>query len=439
MLPRSDAPLVRVGARRCKTRQEIVVAGPGSSLTVPGIIVSEIVRALADRQPVLRIEVDLGTYATAGLHRAPSLAAANDWLAHSNIALCRVPRNARARRKAFQSLIGPEVRIAIAYAWPGIDNSWIPQFLKVAKDVGALTTVICESLPDQNPAKAVTLADSISTADRVIVGDLSRAKELTSVIGATSPVIETHRALSLGGRSGRPLRNQFAAFLRMGSVETLSTLMAAFDAIPDSRIDDYSLQVLMRYDSQAEPSIVAHSHHADHVELIGEDMSDSDLQGLCERSSAVSIADPGLDSRVFSAAIGCGIATVVLANSRLPVVGRGYVGGLLADRSQPASVHVALAHSLRLAQLGFPRPDAWDDLARRVTDMENPVKIRQRSAALGSGAQEKDTRILEPVLSFRPTIDIGLRFPGESGHQTNRVKSSAEKMSPWSSEEGSSP
>jgi hypothetical protein len=356
---------------------------------------------------VLRIEVDLGTHPTVGLHRAPSLAAANDWLAHSNIALRRVPRNARARRKAFQSLIGPDVRIAIAYAWPGIDNSWIPQFLKVAKGAGALTTVVCESLPDPNPARVVALADSISTADRVIVGDLSEANELMSVFGARRPVIETHRALSLGGRSSRPSRNQFAAFLRIGNVDTLSTLMAAFDAIPDARVDDYSLQVLMRYDSQAIPSIIAHSHHADHVELIGEDMLDADLQELCETSSAVSIADPSLDSRAFSTAIDCGIATVVLANSRLPVVGRGYVGGLLANRSQPASVHVALAHSLRLAELGFPSPDAWDDLARRITEMEDLVKIPERSAALGFGAHEKDTRILEPALFLGPAIDIG--------------------------------
>jgi hypothetical protein len=324
---------------------------------------------------VLRIEVDLGTYPTVGLHRAPSLAAANDWLAHSNITLRSVPSNARTRRKAFQSLIGPEVQIAIAYAWPGIDNSWIPQFLQVAKDAGKMTTVIYESLPNSNPAKARALTESFGIADRVIVGDLSVAKELISVIGASGSVIETHPALSLGGRCGRISRNHVVAFLPKGNVDTLSTLIAAFDAIPDSRVCNYKLQVLMRYADQAVLSTIANSHHAAHVELISEYMSDTDLREFCDSSSAVSIADPDFDSRAFSTAIDCGIGTVVLSNSTSPVVGRGYVGGLLANRNQPASVYVALTHALRLAELGFPSPDAWDDLARLITGIEDLVRI----------------------------------------------------------------
>ena len=57
---------------------------------------------------------------------------------------------------------------------------------------------------------------------------------------------------------------------------------------------------------------------------------------------------------------------MVLSTSDLPEVGRGYVGGLLADVSHPASVHVALAHALRLAELGFPEPDSWEELAVRL-------------------------------------------------------------------------
>jgi hypothetical protein len=52
----------------------------------------------------------------------------------------------------------------------------------------------------------------------------------------------------------------------------------------------------------------------------------------------------------------------------LPEVGRSYVGGLLADLTHPASVHVALIHALRLAELSFPNPDAWDELAQRLDE-----------------------------------------------------------------------
>jgi len=397
MLRRSENPLTSDGACGREALSQIVVAGPGSSLTIPGIIVSEIVRSVADRQAVLRIEVDLGTHPTVGLHRAPSLAAANDWLAHTNISLRRMPKSSGTRKKIFQSVIGPEVRIAVAYAWPGIDNSWIPQFLKVAREAGAVTTVVCESLPHQVSAKAGTLASIFSAADRVIVGELSESNKLLSAFGGSKSVIETHRALSLGGREGRRSCNQIAAFLPKGNVHALATLLAAFDAIPDANINEYKLRVHMRYAGQAIPSLVANCHHADHVELIDEDLLDADLQELFELSSAVIVADPNGDSRVLSTAINSGIATVVLSKSTLPDVGRGYVGGLLANRSQPSSVHVALRHALRLAELGFPHPDDWDELGRLITETKNQVKIPEQIPRPRFGAHMEERRTLEPT------------------------------------------
>jgi hypothetical protein len=47
-------------------------------------------------------------------------------------------------------------------------------------------------------------------------------------------------------------------------------------------------------------------------------------------------------------------------------VGRGYVGGLIADIRRPTSVHVAHNHALRLAELRFPSPHAWFELANRL-------------------------------------------------------------------------
>jgi hypothetical protein len=79
------------------------------------------------------------------------------------------------------------------------------------------------------------------------------------------------------------------------------------------------------------------------------------------------VADPALNSRAFSTAVDSGVATVVLATPDVPKVGRGYVGGLLAEHDRPASINVALSHALRLADLRFPGPDAWMDLARRLS------------------------------------------------------------------------
>jgi hypothetical protein len=144
-------------------------------------------------------------------------------------------------------------------------------------------------------------------------------------------------------------------------------VLSAFDAIPEAWISDYQLRVIMRYTGDSMPDMVASSYHSENVRLIGEDISAGDLEELCSTSSALSVADPAIDSRAFSSAVDSGIATVVLTDSTLPMVGLGYVGGLLADLRSPSSVHVAINHALRLEELQFPSPDAWDRLARRLT------------------------------------------------------------------------
>jgi hypothetical protein len=76
-------------------KDRVVVAGPGSSLTIPGIIVAEIVRALAKGGRVTRIEVDLSSHTMAGLHRAPSLAAWHGEQSPDAIVGFHAPENTR--------------------------------------------------------------------------------------------------------------------------------------------------------------------------------------------------------------------------------------------------------------------------------------------------------------------------------------------------------
>src|ERR1700722_6641906 len=87
----------------------VTVAGPGAASTIPGIIVSEIVLALARITAVSRIEVDPDTRVTVGLHRAPSLTAAHDAVAISNVSTYRAPTTGRLRTQAFRRWIGPDV------------------------------------------------------------------------------------------------------------------------------------------------------------------------------------------------------------------------------------------------------------------------------------------------------------------------------------------
>jgi hypothetical protein len=156
----------------------------------------------------------------------------------------------------------------------------------------------------------------------------------------------------------------------------------------------------MRNKESAVVSIIANSYHARHVQLIGEDMTAGDLRELCDASSAISMANPNLDSRAFSTAVDCGIATVVLANSKSPIVGRGYVGGLMADGRDPASIHVAMAHALRLDELGFPSPRAWPELAARIIESRKPTGQLQPSLVSNYGPETK--KFPELALFLRP-------------------------------------
>jgi hypothetical protein len=364
----------------------VTVAGPGAASTIPGIIVSEIVLALARITAVSRIEVDPDTRVTVGLHRAPSLTAAHDAVAISNVSTYRAPTTGRLRTQAFRRWIGPDVGTAVAYVWPGIDNEWVEEFIQVARAANATAVVVCASLPRSSRTRATALSEIIDQADLVLVGDAPDAKELKARFRSGGPTVETHRALYLGGRGGRSSKQQITAFLAKDDADGLSTLLAAFDAIPAAWIDDYHLQVLMRYSGQALPKLVASSYHANHIRLIGEDVSTVELAEMCSHSSAIIVADPALDSRAFSTAVDCGIATVVLATSVFPAVGQGYVGGLLADFDRAASVHVALSHALRLAELGFPHPRAWDELAARLIGMPPPetAPTRQTEPAISA-------------------------------------------------------
>jgi hypothetical protein len=347
-------------------KDRVVVAGPGSSLTIPGIIVAEIVRALAKGGRVTRIEVDLSSHTMAGLHRAPSLAAWHGEQSPDAIVGFHAPENTRRRTQAFRDLIGPDVCVAIAYAWPGIDNSWIEQFLKVAKAKGVATAVLCASVPNSGPRQITSLANTIGRADRVYVGDIADATALASIFRHHGPVVESNPALSLKGRGDSGEGHEITAFVPKDNQESLASLLKAFNAIPEAWIEGYRMSVVMRYSGGGVPEMVESTRYEKYITLIGDDMATDDLVELFAKSSALSVADPATDSRAFSFAVDSGIATVLMATMALPQVGMGYVGGLLADSRQPASINVALHHALRLKELRFPGPGTWAQLARRL-------------------------------------------------------------------------
>lgn len=355
-LERANVPRAAINA---------VVAGPSSAVTIPGLMTSEVIGALSSRALITRIAVDPGKNFNSGLHRATSLSSKyqdGDGVVRS----LRAPLIARRRRQEFKQYFADRVELAVALAWPGLDNSWIGEFVQVANQSSATTVVLMVTHPTSNAARSTSLAREVSDADLVLVGDIIDATLLSATLGSSRPIIEVHRSLSLTGRNLDQGHKRLTTFLPKDDEQSLVSVLAAFDAIPMGWIEDYDLRVIMRYSGRGIPDHVMSSFHSEHVQLIGDDFSTLDLQKIVSDSSALSVADPAFDSRAYAVAVEEGVATVVLADNMTTEVGRGYVGGLLADINRPTSVHVAHNHALRLSELHFPSPSAWFELATRL-------------------------------------------------------------------------
>ena len=340
-----------------------VVAGPVSNVTIPGLMTAEVVGALASYSRVTEVPVNPSKDYDTGLHRARSLSA-NFRSAEDSQRTIRLPLAATKRRNEFRQYFEDEVDLAVALAWPGIDNSWIGEFVHVARQARAKSVVLVVDHPSSEQG-ALSLAREVANSDLVLVGDVMTATMLSVKLGTRRPVIEVHRALSLTGRNVGSRRKRMTTFLPRDDGQALIGVLRAFDAIPMDWIENYDLRVIMRYSGRKIPDHLAASYHRNHVELIGEDFSSLDVRKIVAESSAMSVADPAVDSRVFAAAVDLGVATVVLAGDMVTDVGRGYVGGLLADVKRPTSIYIAHNHALRLSGLRFPSPESWSDLASR--------------------------------------------------------------------------
>lgn len=348
------------------TTGKVVIAGPSSAMTIPGIVVSQIVEAFARNHEVVRIKVDSRTDFDSGLFRAPSLAAALREIDDFRVEIHDAPSSQWLRGESFDAWITPEVRVAVAFVWPGIDSRWVRQFIAAAKEVGAWTTVVCASVPKSAHHGIGNLIDLIREADLVLVGSEADAEVLGSSFVSLGPAVEMHLALSLTKKVPRPPVKRIMAFLPRDDAQSLSTLLAAFDSIPEAWIENYRLTVVMRYTDSPVLSLIEDCYHSEFVSLTKDHIASGDLQEMVASSSALIIADPVFDSRAFLMAVDSGLPIVVVVSADLPGVGRGYVGALLADLDRPVSVFVALAHALRLTDLQFPRPAEWDELEQRI-------------------------------------------------------------------------
>ncbi len=350
----------------------MVVAGPSSNVTIPGLMTAEVVGALTTKARVTKVPVNPNKDFDSGLHRAKSLSAMFRSIDEPEGAARIFPR-VRQRQQSFRQHFNNGADMAVALAWPGLSNSWIGEFVDAARQVGAQTVVLIVSHPSQSSG-AASIAREVANSDLVLVGDIIDATLLSAALGTNRPVIEVHRSLSLTGRNVERRTKRLTTFLPKDDEQALLSVLTAFDAIPTDWVEDYDLRVIMRYSGQAIPDRVAASHHADRVSLIGESFSGLDMHQLATESSAISVTDPEFDSRAFATAVEEGVATVVLASGMSTGVGEGYVGGLLADINRPTSVFVAHNHALRLSDLRFPGPQAWFELAERLlaeVDREN--------------------------------------------------------------------
>ncbi len=344
----------------------VVVAGPSSQITLPGVMTAEVTGLLAPFARVTSIAVDGTKDFASGLHRAPALAGAYQRTYHVVNSL-RAPLVARHRRTAMRPHFDQQTSMALAMAWPGIDNSWIGDFVRLARESRTPSVVLVITHPN-SPSHVPALAKEVMDADVVLVGDVMEATAIASILGSSRPVIEVQRALSLNGRAkARPVQT-ISAFLQKDDLASLHNLLKAFDATPEKWVESQKLRVVMRHQGSEVDSLIRQSYHGRRIELVSDTLDESQLADLARASSAFAIGDPEIDSRVFSHAMDEGIGTALLSDG-VPVMGDSYVGAFLGNVNRPASVHVALAHAMRMADLRFPGPQDWRDLAHRLDEI----------------------------------------------------------------------
>lgn len=367
-------------------RPVVVVAGPSSTLTVPGVVASQIVGALSAVRHVVRIEVNAGEDFDSGLYRVPFLAAAHDWGRLLEIDSRQAPDSPRLRARAFREWLTEDTSLAVAFIWPGLDTLWVRKYFETARSVGARTVAVIASVPRSSQVNLAALAAGLAMADLVLVGDQATRDSLGTILGPRGPRVGVNSSLCLRGRAASSGVERITAFLPRDDQRSLAVLLTAFDAVPEAWAPRYRLHVVMRVDHMGVPRLIAEAHHADCVRLTSSTLSDDELRAVCAESSALIVADPAIDSRVFSVAVECGVATVVLTSDEVPAVGSGYVGGLLADQELPVSVHVALHHALRLAGLSFPPPSAWSELVASILEVEGASEASPRGLAVASSS-----------------------------------------------------
>ena len=372
---RPVAPLV-------PAKPSAVVAGPSSMVNVPGLMTGEVVQALSAFAGVTEVAINCDQNSDSGLERARSLSA-NFRFPGDAPRMTPQKISDECVRKNFRKYFADRVELAVAVVWPGIDHSWLQEFIGVARRAGSRTVVLVVDHPGEGD-DAASFAREAADADLVLLGDSENAARLRAALEDERPVVETHVAMSLTGRLLDDGRKRLTTFLPKDDQQALLSVLRAFDATPADWINDYRMRVIMRYTGRSAPDRVAASYHASHVELVGEEFSSLDLHRIATESSAMSVADPAIDSRAFATAMEVGLATVVLAGDMATAVGRGYVGGLLADVKSPSSIYIAHNQALRLADLRFPKPDAWCTLASRLRtemwpyDIDHSEKVSSR-------------------------------------------------------------
>ena len=338
MFRRSDEPVGLTSPRpEGRTRRR---RGPGSRHDDPG---HHRVRDRArDRRtaPVTRIEVDLGLDFTVGLHRAPSLAVAHRAEVRGDrrvaartrqrkVPLPGLPRLARTRRRHSD-------RLRVARHRQLLDQA-VPPDRALRRHH---TVVAIASLPRTSSGRASDLADP--SRGRTSCWSATRLMP-SGCPGPSVPVApwsrRTRRCRSRAAMAGAAATRSPRSF---GGAARARSPRCSLRSTPSPRrwIDEYHLQVVMRHAGQIFPEMIANSYHGDHVRLIGEDLSRSTPRGLC--ADVVGARRRRSDGRLARVLGRDGLRHRHGRPCRRPPSrGRpGYVGGLLADLAQPASVHV---------------------------------------------------------------------------------------------------
>ncbi len=370
----------------------LVLVGPGCVSTLPGLFTEALANLLRDRTLVDRVALDANLDGVVGLDRAMSPAVDEEQLATTVATLLQGRQGVRrpvhgvaGMRGAHSDLEGASTLVLVV--WPSLGKGW----LRAAFDLWKRTNVPLHTLWCSVPSSTSALRHGrlagavLARSTSVLTGSDADAAGLANLARRRLPPVVVHPGLSMRRACTGDIIDVLAFVPGLDRL-ALSSVVAGFDSISSAVIEQYRLRLVVSPYALAEARALRRSaHHSTAIEVLPIPGGESEIRALARRASVVVASDTMANGPAVAGAVSAGVGLVLLSSGSSPAARPAYVGAVVADPSNPASVHVGITHCARRRTVRFPSSEELESLSDTVTDVVGAQATATRLRGRGRG------------------------------------------------------